>query len=229
VIDFLLVHGAFCGGWVWDDVVGRLTKAGHRAHVVDQLPSSGVDTASLGDLSDDADHVRAMLDTIAQPVVLVGHSYGGMVLAELADHPLVRHSVYLTAMWPRRGQSLIDTFGGALPASVTHRADGALQVTNDFDVAWGTFGRGFERDAAKQMLARLVPQSNESANDPSTAPDRTHPTTYLIAAGENDPAVAAQEAWSADADHVVRLPGAHMLMLSHPDDVARALLDVSID
>jgi pimeloyl-ACP methyl ester carboxylesterase len=119
-------------------------------------------------------------------------------------------------------------YGGVLPRSLTGRADGALQVTDDFDVAWSTFGRGFERDAAKQMLSRLVLQSAGSASGPSTAPDRRHPTTYMIATDELDGAIIAQEAWSANADHVVRLPGAHMLMLSHPDEVAEALLGVNI-
>jgi pimeloyl-ACP methyl ester carboxylesterase len=50
----------------------------------------------------------------------------------------------------------------------------------------------------------------------------------MIATDELDSAVVAQEAWSANADHVVRLPGAHMLMLSHPDEVAEALLGVNI-
>jgi hypothetical protein len=92
-----------------------------------------------------------------------------MVITEMADHPMVGHSVYRTAVWPHRGQSLLDMYGGALPRSLTRRADGPLQVTDDFDVAWSTFGRGFERDVAKQMLSRLVLQSAESASVPSTA------------------------------------------------------------
>ena len=94
--DYLLVHGGFNGGWVWDQwLTERLEKAGHEVRVVDQLPSAGTDPASLGDLTTDANHVRQVLDTIDEPVVLVGHSYGGMVITELADHPKVRHSVYL--------------------------------------------------------------------------------------------------------------------------------------
>lgn len=225
---YLLVHGAMCGGWVWDDVVERIANAGGRAHVVDQLPSGGTDAARLGDMREDASHVRELLDAIDEPVVLVGHSYGGMVLTELADHPNVRHGVYLTAAWPRRGQSLLDLYGGVLPRALQHRSDDTVYVTDDSDILAQTFARGLDSAATERMLARLVPQSAASITTASTAPDRTHPTTYLIAAGENDPAVAAQEAWSADADDVVRLPGAHMLMLSHPDDVATALLRVSI-
>ena len=84
---------------MWDDVAERLEKAGHRIRVVDQLPSAGTHPGSLGDLTTDANYVRQVLDTIDEPVVLVGHSYGGMVITELADHSKVRHSVYLAAFF----------------------------------------------------------------------------------------------------------------------------------
>ena len=224
----VLVHGAMCGGWVWDDVAERLKAAGIEVRIVDQLPSGGVEPGRLGDLSDDAGHVRHLLDEIDTSVVLVGHSYGGMVITELADHPAVRHSVYLTAVWPQRGQSVRDLYGGALPEPIMQRADGHLQITDDFDLAWGSFGRGLDRATAEYMIARFVLQSGGSWTSPSTAPTRMHPTTYMIATEEIEGAVAAQEASAANADHVVRLPGAHMLMLHRPDKVADALAGVSI-
>ena len=104
--SYLLIHGGWGAGWVWDDLAERLEKADHEVRVVDQLPSAGTDPASLGDLTTDANYVRQVLDTIDEPVVLVGHSYGGMVITELADHPKVRHTVYLAAFWPRRGPVL---------------------------------------------------------------------------------------------------------------------------
>jgi pimeloyl-ACP methyl ester carboxylesterase len=73
-------------------------------------------------------HVRAVLNSLDEPVVLVGHSYGGMVITELADHPKVRHSVYLAAFWPQRGQSLLDLIGdGPSPPWIVARDDGALR------------------------------------------------------------------------------------------------------
>ncbi len=111
--DFVLVHGAWGGGWVWDDLAGRLEKAGHPVTVVDQLPSAGTDPSVLGDLIADAAYVAEVLDKCDEPVVLVGHSYGGMVITELARHPKVRHSVYLAAFLPQRGQSLQSMFGEA--------------------------------------------------------------------------------------------------------------------
>ena len=133
--SYLLVHGACGGGWVWDDVAERLEKAGHRVRVVGRLPSAGTDPGSLRDLTADAHCVRQLLDTIDERVVLVGHSYGGMVITELADHPKVRHSVYLAAFWPQRGQSLLDLLGDApLPNWFIQRDDGALEFTDDFEL-----------------------------------------------------------------------------------------------
>jgi pimeloyl-ACP methyl ester carboxylesterase len=100
--DYLLVHGAFRGGWVWDDVAERMERAGHRVRVVERLPSVGTHPGSPGDLTADADCVRQALDTMGEAVVLVGHSYGGMVITELAEDPKVRHS----SISPRSGRSV---------------------------------------------------------------------------------------------------------------------------
>jgi pimeloyl-ACP methyl ester carboxylesterase len=224
--SYLLVHGAWGGGWVWDDLAHRLEKAGHRVTVVDQLPSAGTEPASLGDLTADANHVRGVLNTVDEPVVLVGHSYGGMVITELADHPKVRHSVYLAAFWPRRGQSLLDVLGeGPMPNWIVPRDDGALEITDDFELARDSLCADLDRDRAREMFSRVVLQSAAAFGVPSTAPDRGHPTTYMIASQESDNSipVAAQEAMSANANEVVRLPAAHMVQLSRPDELAEAL------
>ena len=85
--------------------------------------------------------------------------------------------------------------------------------------------RGPGPDRTHRMLSRFVRQSAAAFGTPSTAPDRAHPTTYMIAAQDSDNCVpvAAQEAMSANADYVVRLPAAHMVQLSRPDELAEAL------
>ncbi len=145
-----------------------------------------------------------------------------MVITELADHPKVRHSVYLTALWPQRGQAAMDLFGGALPSVIIRRED-VLAPTDDFEPAWKGFCPDLDRDSALTTLSRLVPQSIASFAAASTAPDRAHPATYIIAAQESDESVAAQEAWAVNADYVVRLQAAHMVQLSRPDDLTEAL------
>jgi pimeloyl-ACP methyl ester carboxylesterase len=224
--SYVLVHGAWLGGWVWDDVVPLLEKAGHRVTVVDQLPSAGTDPASLGDLSADAAYVRRVLDDLDEPVVLVGHSYGGMVITELADDPGVRHSVYLTAFWPQRGQSLLDILGDRpLPGWIVPRDDGALAISDDLDAVREALCADLDRERAAEFLSHVVLQSAAAFGSPSTAPDRGHSTTYMICEQEsvNSIPVPVQEAMSANADNVVRLPSAHMAQLSVPDELADAL------
>ena len=115
-----------------------------------------------------------------------------------------------------------------MPNWFIQRDDGALEFTDDFELRlWESLCADLDRDRAREVLSRAVLQSREpSFGSPSTAPVRAHPTTYLIAAQDSDNCVpvAAQEAMSASpADYVVRLPAAHMVQLSRPDDLAEAL------
>ncbi|HTF49088.1 MAG TPA: alpha/beta fold hydrolase [Pseudonocardia sp.] len=105
------------------------------------------------------------------------------------------------------------------------RDDDSVEITDDFELARDSLCADLDRDRALEMFSRFVPQSAAAISAPSTAPDRRHPTTYMIAAQESDNCipVATQEAMSANADEVVRLPAAHMVQLSRPDELAEAL------
>jgi pimeloyl-ACP methyl ester carboxylesterase len=222
--NFVLVHGGFIGGWYWSDVAEKLEKAGHRVDVVEQLPSAGTDPATLGDLAADAAVVRQTVENVGEPVVLVGHSYGGMVITELADHPSVAHSVYLSAFWPQRGQSLADMLAGGPPLTwAAPQDDGTFRVVDDLELLRQTLCADVEKQRAEAELRRLLPQSIASASAASSAPDRGHPTTYIIC--EQDQAVPpeAQEQMAAAADHVERLASSHQPMVSMPDKLAATL------
>lgn len=221
---FVLVHGAWCGGWVWRDVAAHLDKKGHRVEVIDQLPSGGPDPAVLADLQADAARVRQAVDALRGPVVLVGHSYGGMVITELADHPAVQHSVYIAAFWPPQGKSLLDLIADAAPFDwIVPREDGTLQITDDAEVAHRGLCADLEPQPAAAVHRQYVLQSMASLGSPSTAPARQHPTTYVICEQDAVIPATAQEAMAAPADHLVRLEAAHLAQMSHPDDVAEAL------
>jgi pimeloyl-ACP methyl ester carboxylesterase len=222
--NFVLVHGGFVGGWHWADVAQRLEKAGHRVAVVEQLPSCGPDPATPGDLAADAAVVRQYVDDVGEPVVLVGHSYGGMVITELADHPGVAHSVYVAAAWPSRGQSMMDMFAGGPPLTwAAPHDDGTLRVTDDLDVLRQALCADVEKQQAEAELRRMVPVSLASAASPSSAPDRRHPTTYIICERDQALPPAAQEQMAAAADHVERLASSHQPMTSMPDELAAVL------
>ena len=180
---------------------------GHRVHAPD-LPSSGPDAAELGGLADDVAVVSQALHQAGPGVILVGHSAGGMVLAELADHPAVRHSVYVAALNPQRGQSVADMLGGRMPDWMDVRPDdGVVRVSDDADVVRRTLCAEVEKERfLREVFPRYVPTYLSRLTDASSAPAAGHTTTYVVC--EEDQAVppAAQEVMSSAADHVERLP-----------------------
>jgi pimeloyl-ACP methyl ester carboxylesterase len=109
----LLVHGAWHGAWAWRPLLDHLD--GLDVRTVD-LPSSGADPATLGDLRADAEVVRAALAGTDGPVVVVGHSYGGAVVSEAATADSgAAHLVYLCAFQLDAGESLLAAVGGQAP------------------------------------------------------------------------------------------------------------------
>lgn len=225
---FVGVHGGWAGGYYWDDVAARVEDKGRTSVVIDQLPSVGSDPDALGDLAADVDHVRTMIDGVDGPVTLVGHSYGGMVLTGLADHPAVRHSIYVAAFWPDRGVSAMDMFAGMVPEWAHLRDDGTLCVGDDLEpVRQGLFA-DVDTARAADIHRRLLPQSVSSLATASTAPDRAHPTTYVVCERDQILPPNAQEAMAQRADHVVRLPSSHCPMLSMPDELT-AIIVATLD
>jgi pimeloyl-ACP methyl ester carboxylesterase len=110
---FVLVHGAFHGGWCWYKIVPLLEAKGHRVLAPD-LPGLGDDHTPLADLSLAAwtDSVAAKLHVLGTPVILVGHSRGGIVISEVAERvpEHVSALVYLTAFLVSDGESLQSHF-----------------------------------------------------------------------------------------------------------------------
>ena len=108
---FVLVHGAWHGAWCWYKVVPRLEQAGHRV-VAPDLPSLGSDKTPISQVSLRlwTDRVCQVLDAETDPVILVGHSRGGIVISEAAEArpEKVQRLVYLCAFLLRDGESLIE-------------------------------------------------------------------------------------------------------------------------
>lgn len=108
---YILVHGAWHGGWCWHRIVSNLRRASHRVLAPD-LKALGVDRTPPGDVKLDtwADQIAALAASQPDPVVLVGHSRGGIILSEVAERipERVRTLVYVTAFLLEDGQSLQD-------------------------------------------------------------------------------------------------------------------------
>jgi pimeloyl-ACP methyl ester carboxylesterase len=118
--SFVLVHGAWHGGWCWRDAKSRLEAAGHRVFTP-TLPGLG-ETRATADVGLDAHiaHVTALIETEQlRDIHLVGHSFGGMVITGVADRMKSRIAriTYLDAALPKDGQSMI-SYGAPRPAEV---------------------------------------------------------------------------------------------------------------
>src|SRR5215210_2486563 len=117
----VFVHGAlvFDGAWWWHRMVEPLAALGLGTRAV-ELPSCSVSpeasVEAAGDVYADADAVRAVLDEEDELVVLVGHSYGGMLITDAAaGHENVRHLVYVTSVMPELDETLAGLGGGREP------------------------------------------------------------------------------------------------------------------
>ncbi|HZF16652.1 MAG TPA: alpha/beta fold hydrolase [Steroidobacteraceae bacterium] len=115
-MTFVLVHGAWHGGWCWRDVSALLRKGGHQVHAP-SLTGLG-ERKHLGGGRVDLDtHIQDVVGLIEmedlRDVVLVGHSYGGMVITGVADRvpDRIRRLVYLDAFIPRDGESMMGLVG----------------------------------------------------------------------------------------------------------------------
>jgi pimeloyl-ACP methyl ester carboxylesterase len=112
--DFVFVHGAWHGAWCWARVLSPLWAAGHRAYAV-SLTGVGERAHLLSRKITLDTHIADVASVIAAEelldAVLVGHSYGGMVITGVADRlaPRLRHLVYVDAAVPHPGESWSST------------------------------------------------------------------------------------------------------------------------
>lgn len=139
---FVLVHGAWHGGWCWRRVVDRLTAKGHYV-VAPTLSGVGershLKPEDIGLMTQVDDVVGEMKWKDLNDVVLVGHSYGGIVITGVAEqmHERIAAIVYLDAFIPQDGQSLADLVGKvSWPEPVTRPHDASYFHVNEKDAAW---------------------------------------------------------------------------------------------
>jgi pimeloyl-ACP methyl ester carboxylesterase len=226
---YLLVHGGFTDGRYWADTAAALERNGHRV-LVAELPSTGPDPAALGDLADDAAEVRRMLDGSTGPVVLVGHSYGGMVLTEVADHPAIAHSVYVAAFWPEPGQAALESEGAQGTAAFVQMAEdmSAARVTEDWETARRHLYADVDEGTARDVFARLGYTSGAATTQPCSAPARRHRTTYVVLERDLALPTASQEVLAGKADRVERMATSHSPMLADPEGLAALLARVPV-
>ncbi|KAI8913747.1 Alpha/beta hydrolase fold-1 [Powellomyces hirtus] len=229
-LSIVFVHGAWQGPDCFDAVRQHLSSLNITTHAVCNRSSSHCPSL-LGDLHSDSHNLHTTLhDLRAQDVVVVGHSYGGMVItAGAATAPNVKHLVYLTAFVPLEGQSLM-----ACSAQIQrenqpqvvdiHRDEGYVSLKPE------TVRQVFYHDLPEETYSRVLPTlKNQSlasfAQVPTAFAYKTIPATYIVAT--EDPSLVPElQRWmieQAGIQNVVEIPTGHSPYLSQPKVVADTL------
>jgi pimeloyl-ACP methyl ester carboxylesterase len=223
----VLVHGAFAESSSWNAVVGHLQQQTLRV-VAAANP--------LRSVSGDAQYVRDVIASIEGPVVLVGHSYGGMVITEAAaGNDQVVGLVYVAAFTPDTGENAF-TLSAKFPGSTLGGAIAAYPVStggNELVIRPEVFGEQFAADVDDDLTAlmaatqRPVTEAALTEDLPTSTPAwRTIPSWFVF--GEADRNIPAElirfMAERAGARTVTEVPGAsHALAVSHPVVVAETI------
>ena len=226
----VLVHGAFADSASWDGVTRKLIADGYTV----------IGAANpLRSVKGDAAVVSGIVKSIAGPVVLVGHSYGGAVISAAANgNSNVKSLVYVAAFAPEAGETALElsgrfpggTLGSALAAPVP-TADGG----KDFYIDQSKFHQQFAADVSKSqaslMAAGQRPIAEAALTEAAGVPAwKTLPSYFVYGtADKNIPAAALQ--FMADRAKsrktVVIEGGSHVVMTSKPAQVARLIQDAA--
>jgi pimeloyl-ACP methyl ester carboxylesterase len=215
----VLVHGAFADGSSWEKVIPLLQAQGLDVVAV-QNP--------LTSLADDVAATRRVLDMQTGPVVLVGHSWGGVVISEIGLHEHVKSLVYVAAFAPSEGQSVAE-LGKDYPA-----APGFSHLITDKDgfltLSGGGMTKHFAQDLPKaQTKLMAVTQGPVAAKNfeerTKVAAWRAKPSWFIVTEQDHMIQPALQHSMAEKiAAHVVSVKTSHVPQLSQPQKVADAIV-----
>lgn len=220
-VSIVLVHGGFVDGSGWQGVYEILRKDGYNVSIV-QNPTIS--------LQDDVAVTKRTLAAQQGPVILVGHSYGGVVITEAGNDPKVVGLVYIAAFAPDKGESVAalikDPAPGAPVPPILPPQDGFLFLDNSRFAA--SFAADVDPGTAQFMADSQVPWGVGALGGTISEPAwRSKPTWYLIATDDKMIPPAAQQFMSKRAGStVVEVKGSHAVYVSQPKAVA-ALIETA--
>ncbi|MFF0217768.1 alpha/beta fold hydrolase [Streptomyces vinaceus] len=216
--NIVLVHGGFVDGSGWQGVYEHLTADGYRVAVVQNTTHS---------LAGDVAATRRILDGLDGPAVLVGHSYGGVVITEAGNHPHVAALAYVAAFAPDKGESvgslIADPAPGAPVPPILPPQDGFLFLDRERFAA--SFAADVPEATAAFMADSQVPWGVGALEGAVSEPAwQTKPSWYLVATDDRMIPPAAQRAMSERVGATVtETPGSHAVYVSRPAVVAAVI------
>lgn len=222
----VLVHGAFADGSSWNDVISTLL-----AHDYPVIAAAN----PLRGVQNDSAALTSLLRSIEGPLVLVGHSYGGMLISNAATgNAQVQALVFVAAFAPDAGESAAD-LAGRFPGSTLGETltlvalpDGGTDLYVRQEAFRDQFAADVPESQARRMAATQRPATELALNEASGASAwKTIPSWFVFGDGDKNipPAALRWMAERAGGREIVEVPGAsHALAVSHADTVAGVIL-----
>jgi pimeloyl-ACP methyl ester carboxylesterase len=220
--NVVLVHGAFVDGTGWEAVYNILKNDGYNVAIV-QNPTTS--------LSEDVAYTKRVIAAQGGPVILVGHSYGGVVITEAGTDPNVAGLVYVDAFAPDKGesvQSLISTLPPDAPmAPLLPPQDGFVLLDKEKFAA--SFAADVPAEKAAFMADSQTPWGLEAIGGATTDPAwKSKPSWYLIGTEDKMIPPAVQELMSQRAGSTVkRVAASHSVFVSQPQAVAELIKEAA--
>ena len=232
---YVLIHGAWHGGWCWDKVVSLLEKEGHTV-VAPDLPGHGNDKTPIPEvtLQAYADRACEVVNAQSEPVFLVGHSMGGVVITQAAENCSgnIRKLVYLTAFLLQNGESLMshaqeDTESLVLQNLVMDEEGGYATVKDE------GIQPTFYADCSDEDVARakslLVPQAAAPLGTPVSTTDENFgriPRVYIECLQDKavSPFIQKKLYTNLSCEKVISMDTSHSPFFSAPEELANHLL-----
>jgi pimeloyl-ACP methyl ester carboxylesterase len=220
-VSVVLVHGGFVDGSGWQGVYNSLRQQGYRVGIV-QNPTISLD--------DDVAVTKRVIAAHPGPVVLVGHSYGGVVITQAGNDPKVAGLVYIAAFAPDKGESVASLIANPAPGApvppILPPQDGFLLLDREKFAA--SFAADVPADLADFMANSQVPWGVQALEGRvSEASWKSKPSWYLVATDDRMIPPPAQQFMSKRAGStVVESKGSHSVYVSQPGAVA-ALIETA--
>jgi pimeloyl-ACP methyl ester carboxylesterase len=216
--SIVLVHGGFVDGSGWQGVYQQLKKDGYEVTIV-QNPTIS--------LADDVAFTKRAIAEQKSPVILVGHSYGGVVVTEAGNDPKVAGVVYIAAFAPDEGESVSSLIANPPPGAsgppILPPQDGFLML--DKTKFRASFAADVESHTAQFMADSQVPWGVAALQGAVTVPAwKSKPSWYLVATDDHMIPPTAQRDMAKRAGSTVKeVKGSHAVYVSNPQAVAKLI------